>query len=307
MTAQPDLAGHDLTGVASSDLARSDGSGNLVDLRTDVDLVGADFAGVDFAGVDLMPPAPLDPVAPLTIVRDKNESNFIGDEYGWIDALDLPRSALFTHNDRKDPQNHWGGLMRRLTYRFDNTARACVGTDNVGHPGFGKIISHYANTSTGSNTQGTFSRVLAGRHHAIHQYQWNISFGSLVVVATVHWFIANGRSHPTYAVTYDASGIAADALDADTRSPYGDLRWDYGTNADVTGVGWGDHYKFTSLGDPVCKKPSGGGCDCSQGGEGNGPCWTWDGWDYSVPNTVPYAFEWSSAADAEMGLVQTQT
>ena len=30
-------------------------------------------------------------------------------------------------------------------------------------------------------------------------------------------------------------------------------------------------------------------------------------WDYTKPNTIPYVVEWSNSADAEMGLVQTQS
>lgn len=287
---------NDLSSVASGDLAVP---------------IGADLAAGDLqngADVDLTPIGTA--VDPLQITQNKNESNFIGDEYAWVDADDLPRSVLLTHNTQKDPANHWGGVARRMTYEHQGTTRACVGNNNT-HPGFGKIISHYASTSTGSNTQGTYTRVLAGRHHAIHEYKWNIGFGAgLTAAVTVHWFFANGRNHPVYAVTYDTSGEAADAINGDSRSPYGDIQWDYGNSANVDGVGWGDHYKFRSLGDPVCKKPNGsGGCNCALGGgEGNGACWTWDGWDYSQPNTVPYAIEWAgSPTDAEMGLVQTQT
>src|SRR5258706_16476574 len=30
-------------------------------------------------------------------------------------------------------------------------------------------------------------------------------------------------------------------------------------------------------------------------------------WDYTQPNLVPYCLEWADLADAEMGMVQTQT
>jgi hypothetical protein len=97
---------------------------------------------------------------------------------------------------------------------------------------------------------------------------------------------ATGRSHPLWAVTFDASGAPADAVRADTRAPYGDIDWDGGANADVAGVGWGDQYKFESKGSTVTLS---------------------SGWDYSQKNRVPYVHMWTGTADAEMGAVQTQT
>jgi hypothetical protein len=103
---------------------------------------------------------------------------------------------------------------------------------------------------------------------------------------TIDWFFATGRDNPVWAVTYDLTGVSDGTVDADCRAPYGDMQWDGGAGVDVDGVGWGDRYKFRSLGAPITLD---------------------NGWDYTEPNEVPYVVEWSAAADAEMGTVQTQT
>ncbi|MEO7096246.1 MAG: hypothetical protein ABI175_23505, partial [Polyangiales bacterium] len=109
------------------------------------------------------------------------------------------------------------------------------------------------------------------------------------VKATIQWMFATGRDHPLWTISYDATAAGKNTVNADTRSPYGDLTWDGAAagsaGAPVSGVGWGDHYKFVSTKSPV---------DMSSG------------WDYSQPNTIPYAMMWTTAPDAEMGSVQTQ-
>jgi hypothetical protein len=106
------------------------------------------------------------------------------------------------------------------------------------------------------------------------------------VKVTIEWLFSTGRSHPLWAITYDASAVPADAIEADTRSPYGDLQWDGGRGAEVDGVGWGDRYRFVTTSAPATFQSA---------------------WDYSQTNRIPHAWEWSVAADAEMGSVQTQS
>jgi hypothetical protein len=93
-----------------------------------------------------------------------------------------------------------------------------------------------------------------------------------------------------WSVTYDLSAVPANAVDSDSRAPYGEMLIDGSASLDahsvIAGVGWGDEYKFTTTGGPVTL----------------GSGWTWD-----VPNTVPYVDIWTSAIDATMGIVQTQT
>jgi hypothetical protein len=65
------------------------------------------------------------------------------------------------------------------------------------------------------------------------------------------------------------------------------MAWDNGLGGDVTGVGWGDKYQFKTT--------------------DAGPVRPGSPWDYTQANVVPYDLEWSAAADAEMGLVATQS
>jgi hypothetical protein len=189
-------------------------------------------------------------------------------------------------NDGPDGLGEAGGYLRRLTYEVAGTKRTCTGTGANGWNGFGYIIDHYASTASETQqTQGKARVVLAGKHHAIHEYTWAISPGGNVNV-TAHWIFATGRDHPLFSITFDATPAGSNGVNADTRAPYGDLGWDEDTKGEVSGVGWGDKYAFQTT--------------------GNGPVTTSSPWDYTKPNTVPYDLEWSNAADAEMGLVATR-
>jgi hypothetical protein len=236
-------------------------------------------------------PAPATGCAALTVERDSDVGGYLSEVYSWYDSECKLRTAAMAHNDQADPGGGNGGCMRRYTYDVDGATRTNTGSGANGQwNGFGYIVSHNnGGTPWGfdSNaTQGTHQVVLAGAHHAIHQYDWNIAFLGKTVHIVVQWFFATGRDHPVFAVTYDLTAYAAGEINCDARSPYGDLLWDGDVNGAVDGVGWGDHYKFTSLDSPITMQ---------------------SGWDYSQPNTVPYSLEWSVTNDAEMGLVQTQT
>jgi hypothetical protein len=166
----------------------------------------------------------------------------------------------------------------------------CTGTGASGWNGFGYTVNHFADTYSSSAkdaTGGTFGPVFVGRHHAIYQYAFTQTIAGQAVPVTIHWMFASGRSNPVFAVTYDVSKTAAGSVVADTRTPYGDLHWDGDEQATtvVAGVGWGDRYRFVTTKAPLTMNSD---------------------WDYSKPNTVPHAFEWTSAPDAEMGLVQTE-
>jgi hypothetical protein len=180
-----------------------------------------------------------------------------------------------------------GGYLRSYSYEASGVTRTCTGTGQNDWYGFGYVVLHYGTSNLDINTQstlGTTSVVLAGRHHAIHQFTWSTSPGG-PVVATAQWLFATGRDHPLFTVTLDASSAGPNAVDADSRAPYGDLAWD-GMNGEVAGVSWGDAYQLKTT--------------------GSGPVTPSSAWDYTTPNTIPYAMEWSTAVDAEMGLVATQ-
>jgi hypothetical protein len=223
----------------------------------------------------------------LQAEADVDVDGFVGARFTWNDQRCLPRSALMIRNDQLDPSGHWGGYLREYRYRLaDQSERSCVGASDT-HPGWGYTVNHFADTSASSRDHaGTWETVFVGRHHAVHQYRWTVPLDGHDVDVLVQWLFATGHDHPVWAITYDASSAPANAITADTRSPYGDLQWDGGAGVDVDGVGWGDHYQLTSLGSPITLQ---------------------SGWDYSPPNIIPFVRMWSAAADAEMGSVQTQT
>ncbi len=222
----------------------------------------------------------------LVVERDVEQDGYLSTRYAWRDGDCRPRSVYMVRNDVKDPSGQFGGYLRRYTYEVDGSTRTCDGSLER-HPGFGFIINHYGATSNSSKeVAGTFRTTLAGRHHAIHEYRWTLNLGGKLVDATVHWLFVTGKDHPLWAITFDTSKLLPDELTADSRAPYGDLLFDGNANAEISGVMWGDRYRFESLSTPLT---------------------TSSGWDYSVPNLVPFVLTWTSNPDAEMGSVQTQT
>jgi hypothetical protein len=209
-----------------------------------------------------------------------------GELVAWSDADCRPRTTSLVRNDAADPFGSHGGYARAFTYVADGKTRNCEGSGGNGWAGFGYIVNHFGNgASQTQGVSGKYRTVLAGANHAIHEFTWRVDAGGPVDV-TVHWSFATGRSHPLYSITYDASPAGPDVVKADTRSPYGDIKFDDGKNGQIDGVGWGDKYRFTTT--------------------SPGPALLSSSWDYTKPNVVPYDVLWSSSADAEMGLVQTQ-
>jgi hypothetical protein len=222
----------------------------------------------------------------LRIERGVAVDGFLSDRYVWRDGACLPRSAAMVHNDVKDPTGQWGGYLRRYTYELDGATRVCDGAV-VSHPGWGYTVNHFENSSRDSKQfPGSFRTLLEGRHHALLEYRWRLDLGGRPVLATVHWLFATGKEHPVWAVTFDTSLLAPNAIRADSRAPYGDLLFDGNANAEISGVSWGDRYEFVTLHSPLTMA---------------------SGWDYTRPNLVPFVRSWTNSPDAEMGSVQTQT
>lgn len=248
----------------------------------------ADTPSDGFSEPEVEPePEPAGDCAPLVVEHGVTSDGYLGERFSWADAQCNPRSAHLVRNDALDPSGHWGGFLSRYTYQLPTGAtRTCDGSSD-NHPGWGYTVNHFGGTASSSrNFPGTWETVLEGPHHAIHAFHVVQAIDGHDVDVTIHWHFATGRTDPVWSITYDLSGVPANAVDADTRSPYGDIQWDGGEGALVDGVGWGDHYRFRSLEAPISFT---------------------SGYDYSQPNTIPHVIEWSAAADAEMGAVQTQT
>ena len=235
------------------------------------------------------PPPPPPPAAGITIGRGESVGGYVSDVYRWKDASGRDRSAALVRNDVQDPMGFWGGYLRRFTYvKAGGTTVTSTG-HSYDWPGWGYTVNHQSadDSAVSSRFQpGTYRTVFAGAHHAVHEYRWTIPFIGGNVVATVQWVFSTGRDHPLWAGTFDCSGAAPNAVSADDRSPAGLLNFDGDVDSDVSGVGWGDRYKFKTTSTPESMSSS---------------------WTYNTTNTVPYVWEWSNATDTEMGAVQTQS
>lgn len=222
------------------------------------------------------------PCGGLGLEEDVRVASADTDRVTWYDANCRPRSAAMVRVG--------GGYVRQFTYDVDGAPRVCTGTGANGHPGWGYSVNHFGNTaSLGNDRPGSFGPVFVGDHHALYRYQYSQPIAGEDVDITLEWFFATGRSHPVLAITYHLDETQPGSLVADSRTPYGDLAWDGDENANstvVSGVGWGDRYHFVTTREPLTMDST---------------------WDYSEPNLVPYVMAWTSASDAEMGAVQTQT
>ena len=154
-----------------------------------------------------------------TLDSNVSVGGYMSDRYGWSDGSCLRRTAALVRNTSADPGGSHGGYLRELTLTVNGAARTARGTGSNGWNGWGYVVNHYGSTadiSTGKT--GTFRTVLAGAHHAIHEFKVQMNPGG-PVMATIHWFFATGRSEPVYAITYDITA-AANAVSADTRAGF---------------------------------------------------------------------------------------
>jgi|CXWL01.1.fsa_nt_gi hypothetical protein len=223
---------------------------------------------------------------PIELEADVDLGGYHCDRYEWTDETCAPRTAALVRNNAPDPGGSRGGFLRELTWRSGTRDITARGTGMNGWNGWGYVVNHYGNSAALSRTRtGTFRTVLAGKHHALHEYKLQMSPGGTVDV-TVQWFFRTGASHPIYAITFDATPAGENVVNADTRAPYGELAFE-GTLGPIGGIGWGDKYRFTTT--------------------GQGPLTTATAWEYTASNIVPHVRMWAQTADAEMGAVQTQS
>lgn len=245
----------------------------------------------------------------LVVDHDVTIDSMLGDRFTWYDSNGELRVAVLAHNDgATGPGGTHGGELREFHYQTDTGTRI-VRAPPTGAGGFGYVVSHrYEGTSgigaddspLGHGFAGTFERVFEGRHHAVFRFTMTYPRYSRTdanppntrydVPVTIEWLFATGRDHPLWSITWDLSGVPVNALNDDSRAPYGELWFDGAASqaqaSVIAGVAWGDRYRFTSTDNPVTYN---------------------SGWTWSAPNTVPYVKLWTSAVDAVMGTVQSQT
>jgi hypothetical protein len=216
----------------------------------------------------------------------------------WTDSAGRERSALLAKN--------LNGSMTEYRYPLPGGGTRTAGTTSANdNAGFGYHVAHRRQITEGipgvndsypgypaENLQ--FQTVFEGRHQAIFRYKTTRKFYARTnasepnkrhdVPVIIEWMFSTGRDHPLYSVTFDMSDVPINAVEYDSRTPYGELN--FSGSATISGVEWGDRYKFTTTNDP----------------------WTWDSpWTWNVPNRVPYVALWTNNPDATMGLVQTQS
>lgn len=230
-----------------------------------------------------------------------------------------PEGVAFPANVNRIAWNDSRGAERSLTlgaylyqydFTFDDNQQVVSRSANDaawGHPGFGYVVSH--NTLTGNSPLGKInvptrveSTVLAGGHHAIHRvellYRRDQEGGGMgiAIPVVIEWFVATGRDHPVWSVTWKAGEIVnpqnvdLDAYRMDVRGPYGSLNFDGAANRNagdaIGGVAWGDFgLKFTTTDGQLTL---------------NSP------WTYDTANRVAFTQMWTANVNAEMGIVQTR-
>jgi hypothetical protein len=202
-----------------------------------------------------------------------------------------------------------GAYLHRYDFSFDDGRQVVTrsAADNAyGHAGFGYVVSH---NETGNSPLGKVNRpdtvqttVFPGGHHAIHRvevvYDRDKEAGGsgIRIPVVIEWFVATGRDHPVWAVTWKMSNVTNprkenfDTYRMDVRGPYGSLNFDGAAEPDkgevIGGVAWGDFaLTFTTTDAQLTL---------------NSP------WTYNTANTVCFTQAWTAHQNAEMGIVQTR-
>lgn len=223
--------------------------------------------------------------------------------FTWHDATNNIRSAVLV-----DQSNSGCGYLAQFTYKVSGVNRVCQGTGANGPETYGDgfVQNHTANggDSEATGTAGTTTMLLQGSHHAIVQYNiptytiFDPTNGGGNVPTTIQWFFATGRDYPIYSISQDARLLAGN-IGADSRSPYGDMHYDGSNPANgawggdlIGGISMGDTKKWVSVVNGTTNESI--------------QITSNSGWNYSEPNTIPYAMEWTKNVNAEQGHVQTQ-
>ncbi len=298
----------------ASDAAASSASGATPDAGAPPDASVAASSAADASVPDAgsgFGASALDPSAPLQIAHDITVDGLSSDRFTWRDSQNESRSAVLAHNDgASGAGGSNGGELRELDYVTSSGATRTAHAPPTSFGGFGYVVAHRSEGTDGLGNNddsplghffpGTWTRLFEGRNHAIFRFTQTYPRYATTTAAspnarydvpvTVDWVFSTGHDAPLWAVTWDLSAVPANAVESDSRAPYGELLFDGSADLDshsvIAGVGWGDRYKFTTTGGPVTFNSS----------------WTWD-----TPNTIPYVEIWTAAVDAAMGIVQTQT
>jgi len=212
----------------------------------------------------------------------------------WFDSRNKKRSIVV------------GSYLRRYDFSFndgESEIHRTADTDlNQKQGGFGYLVSHSKNGNSpiGRDMPAEAKTFFLGEHHMIHRVtlkylrDWEDGGYGIQIPVVIDWFIASGRDHPIWAVTWKVSeAIKPEWIDfsgeytMDVRAPYGALNFDGGEGGDIGGVGWGDcDFRFRSETEPLNLQSP---------------------WSYNTANSVNFVQAWMAGkTNAEMGLVQTR-
>jgi hypothetical protein len=247
------------------------------------------------------PPPPPGTWADIAIDPAQAVGGFTSDVFRWRDAQNKERSAALVRNDAVDPAGYYGGYLRRFTYvKGDGSTLTATGGRTAQDPGWGYTLPHPSggadkDTLSSRRAPGTYRQIFVGKHHAIHEYSWNVlrTQGDVAngiapvdkpIKVTIRWVFANGKDGPVWIHTMDSSALAANAFNADDRSPGGEIAFDGSSTGAVSGAGWGDRYRFRTTSAPLSMSST---------------------WDYTQTNRIPYVQLWSDGTNTEIGNVQT--
>jgi hypothetical protein len=240
------------------------------------------------------------PPTPFAAIAYSNVSlsGYNSDLFTWKDSANKERSCYLVRNDALDPSGFYGGYIVKCSYLLASTVVDAAARTEA--PGWGYTVHHLSggadrDTMSSRRAAGTFRTIFAGKHHSIYEYSWDVlrSQGELPtypqvdrpVKTKIHYVFSTGRDSIVWAHTIDSSLLAANAFNADDRSPYGALKYD-GVEGPISGLGWGDHYKFRTTSSPV---------SLSSGT-----------WIYNVATLMPHTVMWTNSNNSEMSLVQTE-
>jgi hypothetical protein len=205
--------------------------------------------------------------------------------YTWTDADGSLRSIAF-------PQGNSGGEAKQFTYFHPDGSQRVLQGASWAFEGFGWVMTHRGTPSQGSNNRNAASTQVfpttGSAHHVFREFNTTLTLGCTngdpCTAVKVQWFMATGKSHPIYAITF-TGGPPGTPLDS--RSPYGYLLYDQKSGVNdrpLGGVVWGDKYRFATTNSPVTSTT---------------------GWTYDQANQIPFSYTYVTTTDSELGLVDT--
>ena len=206
----------------------------------------------------------------------------------WYDSENRQRHADISDITAQDSNKNFGGCVYSYVYQNPDGSTVSSHCTDTNHPCFGLFVNHYQGGNEDSAYhKGLYSRIeFMGPHHAIFSSKTAYPINGVSVTSTAKTFFANGRDHMTTAYTQCSSGNNAGDLNADTRSPYGNLDYGGSSTVPVSNIEWGtDRVFFTT----------------------NLNADYTNGWDDTSANIVPYAVGSKGSINAQMGYVSTQT